>query len=107
MTAPHPSPPSSTAVGSVHGEPTAKRIRVVLAGHILVDSISARLVWEHQYYPHYYIPAADVANGVLIPTNTTSEHDGLGRAHYFNVRVGGTEVTDGAWQYPEAQGWVR
>jgi uncharacterized protein (DUF427 family) len=104
MTTSHPSPPSRRAGGAVYHEPTAKRIRAVLAGRTIVDTVSARLVWEHQYYPQYYLPEGDVADGVLTGTETTSEREGMGPARHYTVRVGDREVVDGAWQYPEAEG---
>ena len=87
----------------VYTEPTRKRIRAMLDGHQLVDTTSAVLVWEHRYYPQYYVPVDDVAAGVLIPTDHTRDHDRLGPASYFTVRAGSAEVTDGAWRYPDAQ----
>jgi uncharacterized protein (DUF427 family) len=108
MAATQPSPDPSaplrptSAAGGIHHEPTAKRIRAVLAGRTILDSTSARLVWEHPYYPQYYAPVDDVADGVLTPSPTTGERERFGPARYFNVRAGGREVADGAWQYPEA-----
>lgn len=41
--------------------PSPKRLRVVRNGQTIVDTINALLVWEHEYYPRYYIPADEVA----------------------------------------------
>jgi uncharacterized protein (DUF427 family) len=49
----------------VRVEPCAKRIRVVLAGEVVVDTTRAQLVWVDRPYPTYYLPVADVRTGVL------------------------------------------
>lgn len=89
---------------SVYHEPTAKRIRAVLAGRELLDTTTATLVWEHRYYPQYYIPLADIAPGALSAgeTREAAASDRLGPATYYTVRVGDTEVVDGAWSYSAA-----
>jgi uncharacterized protein (DUF427 family) len=91
----------ATASGAYH-EPTAKRVRTVLGGEVVVDTTSAVLVWEHRYYPQYYVPIADVAAGRLTPTGTTSRSDVLGEARHFTVTAGSVEAVDAAWQYPAA-----
>lgn len=39
--------------------PTTKRVRGYLNRQLLFDTTSALLVWEHQYFPQYWIPRAD------------------------------------------------
>ncbi|KIW11420.1 hypothetical protein PV08_10720 [Exophiala spinifera] len=39
--------------------PTAKRVRGILNGKYIFDTTNAKLVWEHQYFPYYWIPKAD------------------------------------------------
>lgn len=41
--------------------PAPKRLRVMRAGKAIVDTTNALLVWEHQYYPRYYIPADELS----------------------------------------------
>ncbi|MCJ1471446.1 hypothetical protein MMC13_000085 [Lambiella insularis] len=41
-------------------EDSPKRIRSLLNKQYIVDSIHAKLVWEHPYYPQYYVPRSDV-----------------------------------------------
>jgi uncharacterized protein (DUF427 family) len=38
----------------------AKRVRAVLGGEVVADTIQPVLVWEVPYYPTYYLPAEDV-----------------------------------------------
>lgn len=89
-------------VDGLYHEPTGKRIRAVLAGQHIADTTSAFLVWEHRYYPQYYIPLDDVSPDVLTATDTSGERERLGPATYFTVRAGESEVVDGAWQYAQA-----
>jgi len=46
-------------------EPCGKRIRVVLAGEVVVDTTRAQLVWIDRPYPTYFLPLADVRTDVL------------------------------------------
>ena len=71
---------SETARGRVRIEPSAKRVRVYLGGHAVADSVHPRLVWEVPYYPAYYLPVADVATDLLVPTTTTTHSPSRGDA---------------------------
>ncbi|HEV8222320.1 MAG TPA: DUF427 domain-containing protein, partial [Streptosporangiaceae bacterium] len=46
--------------GKVRIEPSHKRVRAYLDGHLVADTRRPHLVWEIPYYPTYYVPAADV-----------------------------------------------
>jgi uncharacterized protein (DUF427 family) len=50
-----------------HVEPVPRRIRAVLGGETVLDTLGARYVWEWPAYPQYYIPRGDVRPGLLIP----------------------------------------
>ncbi|MEY2525022.1 MAG: hypothetical protein QOJ66_3587, partial [Ilumatobacteraceae bacterium] len=54
------------------------------------------------WYPHYYLPAADVVEGVLLPSSTTTHSPSRGTAAYFTVRGGDREVPDAAWSYTDS-----
>jgi len=49
-----------------HVEPVPRRIRAVLENRVLLDTTQAKYVWEWPNYPQYYIPLADVADGLLV-----------------------------------------
>lgn len=53
-------------------EPGLKWIRGTLGDRTVVDSRRVQLVWEHEYYPWWYIPTADVHDTEL-PTTTINE----------------------------------
>ena len=46
-------------------ESTPRRIRALFDSVFLFDTTSASLVWEHQYYPQYYIQASKFRAGTL------------------------------------------
>ncbi len=69
-------------VAAGHVEPSPRRLRGVLGGVTVLDSVRALYVWEHAHYPQYYVPRADVDEAALAP---------LGDA----VRTLGPDATDG------------
>lgn len=46
-------------------EATPRRVRALFDGAFLFDTISARHVWEHPYYPQFWVPATSFAPGAL------------------------------------------
>jgi uncharacterized protein (DUF427 family) len=59
-------------------EPTAKRIRVFLAGEPVAETTDARLVWEpRRIVPAYAVPAASLT-AQLLPAGAESGDDELG-----------------------------
>ena len=54
----------------------------MLDGRTVVDTMDAIYLWEFPPYPQYYIPVADVADGVLADTGETKTFDhGVARVH--------------------------
>ncbi|KAI2631174.1 DUF427-domain-containing protein [Xylaria nigripes] len=43
-----------------------KRVRIRVNGRFVADTTEAVYVWEHEYYPHYYLPASSFAPGSLV-----------------------------------------
>ena len=56
-------PPSITPKG--HTAPVPRRVRAQKDGRWVVDTTSAVYVWEHEKYPQYYLPVADVDAALL------------------------------------------
>jgi uncharacterized protein (DUF427 family) len=87
----------------VHIEPSNKRVRIVFGGTVIADSDDALYVWEGPHYPQYYLPVADVAAGVLAPTDTVTRSTSRGPAVHFTVRgADGREAVDAAWCHAES-----
>lgn len=74
--------------------PVPRRIRATLDDRIVLDTQNAIYLWEFPPYPQYYVPLADVADGVLTDTGGTQvfEH-GVARVH--------TAGSGRAWVYDE------
>src|SRR3954451_229022 len=86
----------------VRVEPGQKRIRAYLGGVVVADTTTPTLVWELPYFPTYYFPAADVAAGVLAPSDSTVHSPSRGDARVFDVRAGGKTAVGGAAQFAES-----
>lgn len=63
---PRPSP-TELGIKLVNGphkqEPANRRIRGLLGDQWIFDSLGASYVWEHPYFPYYYVPEKDIAAG--------------------------------------------
>ncbi|RDL40341.1 Uncharacterized protein BP5553_00320 [Venustampulla echinocandica] len=46
-------------------EPTSRRVRALFDGVWIFDTTHSQYVWEHKYYPQFYIPLKDITTGVL------------------------------------------
>ena len=80
-------------------EPTDREIRVVLGGVEIARTTRALRVLETSHPPVYYIPVADVVDGVLDPVAGTTVCEFKGRASYFDVRSGDAVRLRTAWTY--------
>ena len=74
-------------------EASPKRVRVVLGGEFIADTLTPLLVWEIPYFPFYYIPVVDVKPGALIETGQSNG------VITYNVRGGEKEVDGGAHRF--------
>lgn len=45
--------------------PTARRVRVVFNQTTIVDTTKAVWVWEHEWYPQFYIPSSEIKDSTL------------------------------------------
>lgn len=81
-------------------EPTAQRVRIELAGVVLLDSTRALRVLETSHPPVYYLPYDDVLAGALTPTSRHSFCEFKGSAAYYRVSAGDRQEVDAAWHYP-------
>jgi uncharacterized protein (DUF427 family) len=80
-------------------EPTPRRLRVVLGGVTIADSVSGLRVLETSHPPNYYFPAADIRPGVLVSDGGASWCEWKGQAGYHAVRVDNRTVRRAAWSY--------
>jgi uncharacterized protein (DUF427 family) len=80
--------------------PCDRRVRVVVDGTALADSVRALRVLETSHPPTIYVPAADVRADHLVrggARGTWCEFKGA--AHYLDAVVGGRRVESVAWTF--------
>lgn len=82
-------------------EPVTRRLRVVLGGETIADTVRGRRVLETSHPPNYYLPPDDIAPGALEPADGASFCEWKGRAHYLTVHGGGRREIGAAWAYAE------
>lgn len=81
-------------------EPNPKWIRGEVDGAAVVDSRRSLFVWEHRYYPAWYVPLDDVA-AELRPTgdNVVSQNRGTGVR--YDLVVGDRTIAGAAYAFPD------
>lgn len=87
--------------GRVRVEPSSKRVRALLDGQLVADSIQPILVWENPHYPTYYFPADDI-RAELVPTGEARRSPSRGNGVVHDVWVPGATAPDAAMLYPES-----
>lgn len=86
--------------------PTDSHVVVEVGGTVVADTTGARILYETNLPPRYYLPLNDVHATFLTPTDTSTHCPYKGDARYWTVTVDGIEHTDIVWGYdkpiPEA-----
>ncbi len=72
---------------------------VEIDGTVVADTTDARVLFETNLPPRYYIPLGDVRSELLTPTDTSTHCPYKGDAHYWTVMVDGTSHIDIVWSY--------
>ena len=75
-------------------------MRVEVAGEVVAESTSPRLLFETGLPARYYLPKPHVRLDLLEPSETVTHCPYKGRAETFSVRAGGRLHPDLAWSYP-------
>ncbi|MDQ6782210.1 MAG: DUF427 domain-containing protein [Actinomycetota bacterium] len=78
-----------------------QRIRGEVAGTVIAETTSAKMLHETRMLPRWYLPRADVAVDLLEPSTTSTHCPFKGDARYWNLRVGDVVVADAFWEYPD------
>jgi uncharacterized protein (DUF427 family) len=77
----------------------SRGIRATLAGPTVLDTMSARYVWEWSHYPQYYIPLADIDPAVLVHDQHEQKLSRGTTSGYWTGHLGDTSYPDIAWTY--------
>lgn len=83
-------------------EQSGKRVRVAFGGRFVADTAAPLLVWEHRYYPAYYLPLADVDPDVLVASGDTYESPALGKGTLSAIKVGERVAEDAVVRYQDS-----
>ena len=79
--------------------PDPRRLRAMLGGTVVLDTVRAHLLHETQIMPRIYAPLEDYRQDLLTPTDTTTHCPFKGDANYWTVAADGKEILDGLWGY--------
>lgn len=77
------------------------RLRVVLAGETVADTLAGWRVLETSHPPTYYFPPDAVVAGALGPPRRAGLCEWKGRAVLHDVTAGGRRAEGAAWSYPD------
>ena len=80
-------------------EPIERRLRVVLGGEVVADTVRGFRVLETSHPPNYYLPPEDIVEGALTPAHGATVCEWKGRARFFTVHGGDRTETEAAWCY--------
>lgn len=81
--------------------PTGRRVTVKVAGETIAETDGALTLQESTYPAVHYIPLADVRDGALSRSDTTTYCPYKGDAGYYHVTVDGKTVEDAVWTYEQ------
>jgi uncharacterized protein (DUF427 family) len=84
-----------------HVEPVPRRIRAMLAGAVILDTVNALYVWEWPNYPQFYIPFADVDADRLVDEQHEQRLE-RGVARQYGLRVGDVSRPNALRVYTES-----
>jgi uncharacterized protein (DUF427 family) len=79
----------------------AREVVIVFAGTEVARSRRALRVLETASPPTFYLPAADLRPGCLVPHAGHSYCEWKGRASYWSLAVGDRSLPRAAWSYPQ------
>jgi len=80
-------------------EPVTERIRVIVGGIAIADTLRALRVLETSHPPAYYLPPSDVRMDLFSPGDARSVCEWKGVAAYHSLNLDGRRIPDVAWSY--------
>jgi uncharacterized protein (DUF427 family) len=85
----------------IYFEDHPRRIRAVLGGETVIDTVRGRLLHESGLPAVLYVPLDDVRRDLITPTAHTTHCPFKGDASYWTVSAGGKTAENALWGYPE------
>jgi uncharacterized protein (DUF427 family) len=83
---------------------SSRPVRVRLGDTVLAETTSPLLLSETGLPNRFYIPAADVRQDLLEPSDTRTHCAYKGSASYWTVNADGRKLADAVWSYAQAEG---
>ncbi len=80
---------------------TGQRVRVLAGSTVLADSTSALVLSETGLPNRYYLPVAEIATELLVPSDTRTVCPYKGHASYWSLGLADREIADVAWSYEQ------
>lgn len=84
--------------------PFPRRVRAVLGGETVLDTIRGVLLHESNILPRFYVPLEDVRADLLERTDHATHCPFKGDASYWTVRTGDRVAVNAVWAYEEPIG---
>lgn len=81
--------------------PSDRQVRIELDGTLLAETTRPHALFETTLPTRWYVPQADVAAGVLAPSELRTTCPYKGRASFFDVLAGAVRHANLAWTYPD------
>lgn len=78
---------------------TSRHVRISVAGVVLAESRSPRMVFETTARPRFYFTGAEVRTDLLAPSSRHASCQYKGDGEYFHVRLGDRLARDLVWRY--------
>lgn len=91
-------------------DPFPRRVRAVLGGETVLDTLHGMLLHESNLLPQLYLPRGDIRDDLLTRTDHRTHCPFKGDASYWSVTVNDRTADNAVWSYldplPEAA-WLR
>lgn len=81
-------------------EPVGVRLRAMLGGRVVAETVHGMRVLETHHAPTYYFPPDDILPSALTHAPGRSFCEWKGQAQYFDVTSAGVVSHKAAWGYP-------
>ena len=85
----------------VDAMPSERHVRIERDGQLVAESRHAHALFETTLPTRWYLPAEDVRQELLEPSETVTMCPYKGTARFWSLRLGDELVADVAWSYPE------
>jgi uncharacterized protein (DUF427 family) len=90
-------------------EPHPRRIRALVGGHTVLDTVRGHLLHESNHLPKLYVPFEDLATHLLERNEHSTHCPFKGDASYWTLQAGDRTVENAVWAYEdpiEAAAWL-